>query len=239
MSTSTSPILDDALSVVADYLDATARTTHERLGDVAGVAVTVGHAPEAFTVGASTEVAARVDRTQLDLGVGPCLDTLRSGVGAYVPDLATDARWGDYGPAAAREGAASCQSVPVQFEGSTVAVFKVYAAERDGLSGDQRDLARQIGLELNGGVAVARHLERVATELDDMTAMTVHRRVIDLALGIMMERAQVDAATAFGLLRTRSQQGNTKLRDVAQAVIASVPAAGAGDLVPPYDPHGW
>ena len=238
MSTGARTILDGARGLVAGFLDATTSSTHRRLGDVAGVAVTTAGADGGpLTVGASTSLARDVDRIQYETGDGPCLQTLRTGDGLYVPDLAADTRWGEYGARAADRGARCCISVPVVVETQPVAVFKVYGSEPESLSREQRDLAQSVGQEIAGGFALALHLTQLATELDDMTAMVVHRRVIDLALGISMQRAQVDAPTAFKLLRTQSQHRNVKLTQVAGEVVASIPGATPDDLVPPYDPH--
>lgn len=227
-----------AVELVADYLGSSATAIHDRLGPVAGVAVTTSESGSPRTLGASTALAGEVDRLQFSIGTGPCLQALRDGRRLHVPDLAADDRWGDYGPRAAALGAAACLSVPLLVLDEVVGVFKVYAARRDGLSAGQRETADLIARELAGGMALAAHLTRQAAELDDLTALMTHRRSIDLALGVLMERAQVTAETAFGLLRTQSQQSNVKLTEVALAVVLSVPGASTEDLVPHYNPHG-
>lgn len=241
MSGPVTSITGRAVALVTDFLEANAALTHQRLGGVAGVAVTTARVvpdPTPHIIAASTPLAADVDAIQLEVGAGPCLHTLRTGISLYVPDLAADDRWGDYGPRASARGAASCVSVPVVVRGQTVAVFKAYAAERDGLTREQRDTAALVALEVAGGFALGMHLTEQAAELDDLTAAMAHRRVIDLALGISMQRAQVPSQAAFGLLRAQSQQRNVKLHDVAVEVVSSIPGAGSEDLVPHFNPHG-
>jgi GAF domain-containing protein len=223
--------------LVAEFLDSSAWGIHQRLGSVAGVAVTTAEGDRPRTFGASTVLAAEVDQIQFEVGVGPCLEALREGTPLYVPDLADDDRWGEYGPRAAQRGAASCVSVPVVVRGETVAVFKVYAAQRDGLSAGQRRTAALTAQEIAGGFALAVHVTSQAAELDDLTALMAHRRVIDLALGICMQRVQVPAETAFGLLRQQSQHRNVKLHEVAAEVVSSIPGTSADDLVPHFNPH--
>lgn len=46
------------------------------------------------------------------------------------------------------------------------------------------------------------------------------RTTIDQALGVLMGQRRITAAQAFDVLRRRSQQTDTKLRDVAATVIA-------------------
>ena len=109
------------------------------------------------TVGASTELARDVDRVQFDIGFGPCLRALRGDGGAYVPDLAVE-RWGAYGQAAAALGVRCCVSLPVERAGEVVAVAKVYAADVDGLSPSQRQLAVELVGEVAGSIGLARTL---------------------------------------------------------------------------------
>jgi GAF domain-containing protein len=220
--------------LLSDYLDDVAVRTAGRLGRVAGVAVTLSVEGEPWTVGSSNVLAAEVDQIQYEVGLGPCLLALRDGVTTYAADLARDDRWGDYGPRAAAHGAASCISVPVLLGESPAAVVKVYSGEVDGLSAAQRDLALAVAPEVAGGVRLALTLGEQAQALDDRATAMNTRRVIDLALGILMERGQCSAAEAFDSLRTTSQHRNVKLREAAQQVLASVPGAGSSDVRAPF-----
>lgn len=224
--------------LLCDYLDDVATRTAEQLSASAGVAVTlkVGHEP--LTVGASNELASDVDAIQYSVGFGPCLRALREGVGMYVPDLANDHRWDSYGPRAAARGAASCVSVPVFADGEPVAVLKVYAAEVDGLSESQRELAASVAADVAGGIRLAQHLTAQAQAIDDRESAMDTRRVIDLALGVLMERSQCDANSAFTMLRQQSQTSNVKLRDVARQVLATVPGVSELDVKSPFRQPG-
>ncbi len=48
------------------------------------------------------------------------------------------------------------------------------------------------------------------------------RAVIDQALGIVMARERCTQARAFEIMRSASQNGNVKLRDLAAAIVTSV-----------------
>jgi GAF domain-containing protein len=218
---------------LATFLDDQAVRSHEQLGDVAGVAVTVALDEVPVTVGASTELAREVDQTQYEIGRGPCLHALTTGEGLYVRDLANDERWGDYGPKAAALGAACCLSLPIRSDAGSVGVFKVYASEVDGLTEDQRSLGDTIAQQLTGGLGLAQLLATQAEELDDRTAAMDQRRQIDLAVGIVMERHHCSATEAFERLRRQSNDTNMKLRDAAAAMLAS---RGPGPGPAPFRP---
>jgi AmiR/NasT family two-component response regulator len=57
------------------------------------------------------------------------------------------------------------------------------------------------------------------TEYHDLEGAFGRRAVIERAKGILMERHSVDDADAFEMLRDQSRQTNTKLADVAAAVV--------------------
>jgi GAF domain-containing protein len=217
--------------LLEDYLAHVSGRAAQRLGDVAGVAVTIGLGSAPVTIGASSQLALEVDLIQYDIGTGPCLHALQTNVAMYVPDLAADERWGRYGPLAADRGARSCISIPVEVEGEPQAVLKVYSGRVDGLDADQRAVAAKTALDITGGIALAIHLTRHARELDDRAAAMDRRRTIDLALGMLMERNHSGADAAFDLLRRYSQHYNVQLFEAAAQVVkandqsASVSAA--------------
>lgn len=208
---------------LTSYLNGQALRSHEQLGDVAGVAVTVALGGEPLTIGASTQLARDVDTLQYGIGVGPCMHALTTGEGQYVADLASDQRWGAYGPRAAALGAASCLSLAIDDDGLPVGVFKVYSSRIDGLSDEQRELGQTIALQLAAGMGLAHVLATQAEELDDRTAAMDQRRQIDLAVGVLMERAQSGPEQAFFQLRRRSNDANLKLREAANEILASFP----------------
>lgn len=57
------------------------------------------------------------------------------------------------------------------------------------------------------------------TEYHDLEGAFGRRAVTERAKGILMERHSVDEATAFEMLRDQSRRANTKLADVAAAVV--------------------
>ena len=61
------------------------------------------------------------------------------------------------------------------------------------------------------------------TELNEqLRSSLASRAVIYQALGVIMAQERCTQAKAFEILRTASQHGNRKLRDVASAVVTSV-----------------
>jgi AmiR/NasT family two-component response regulator len=63
------------------------------------------------------------------------------------------------------------------------------------------------------------------------------RRVIDLAIGVIMERAQCSADVAFATLKEQSQHTNTPVTVVARTVVSGFGGA-SGDTAPFDRSHG-
>lgn len=221
--------LDDLSLRVERELAAVSSDGGDALGGVA-VTMTVAEAGS-VTAGASTELAREVDALQYRLGQGPCLDALSGRGGRYVPDLGAETIWGDYGPGAAALGARCCLSVPVTVDGVVTAVAKVYATVVDGLSDEQRRIGVDMATEAAGGIGLGRRLATTSVELDDRVSAMDNRHVIDMAVGVLIERMKIGAAEAFELLRRQSQDSNVKVRAVAVQLLAGAEsAAGARDV---------
>ena len=91
-------------------------------------------------------------------------------------------------------------------------------------------------MEISGGIALAERLTTQAGELDDRVDAMDTRRVIDLAIGILMERSRTSASEAFDLVRRYSQQYNIKLREAAGQIVTSV--SGTSDSRAPFRNRG-
>jgi hypothetical protein len=214
----------DAAGDVEAFLADVAGRLDRAVAPSCGAAVTLQD-PRPRTGGASTELAARVDAAQYEVGVGPCLTTLASGHEQHIPDLAGDPRWGDYGRRAAELGVHACFSAPVVVDGATIAVLKVYADHTQPFDEPDLTVTRTHAREVAGGLLLAGQLLRESTLTADLRAAMGTRRVIDLALGVLMARAGVGPDEAFALLTRASQDRNVKLNLLAAQLVESVAGA--------------
>ena len=212
----------EVVPLLVGFLDDIAIRTDARLGSVSGVAVTLRAGDAPMTVGSSSQLALDTDLLQYSIGVGPCLHALQSGRGLYVPDLAHDDRWRDYGPRAAALGSAACVSAPVLVDGDPLAVVKAYSSMVDGITAEQQQVVASVAVEISGGIRLAQHLTTQADELDDRAGAMDTRRAIDLAIGILMQRNHATAVHSFDLIRQYSQHYNVKLYEAARQIVASV-----------------
>ena len=69
---------------------------------------------------------------------------------------------------------------------------------------------------------IARHASvalAASRDLEGLRKAVDARKLIGIAMGLLMERYGIDADRAFDVLRRYSQQHNVKLRDVARLVV--------------------
>jgi hypothetical protein len=92
-------------------------------------------------------------------------------------------------------------------------VAEIYQFQLDGHDDDEA-IAHILARHASVAVSAARQEETMATAVDA-------RKLVGQAMGILMERFDVDGDRAFAILRRYSQDTNTKLRDVARQLIKS------------------
>ena len=95
---------------------------------------------------------------------------------------------------------------------TTVGVLSLFSTKPHAFSDDDEAIAYLLAQHASVAVADARKDETMAQAVDA-------RRLVGQAVGILMERYQIDEGRAFAMLRRYSQDTNSKLREVAQQLI--------------------
>jgi GAF domain-containing protein len=163
-------------------------------------------------IGAVTDpVVETLYRIQIEAGEGPMLAAL-SGDTISVPDVATDGRWPRWQTAAADAGIGSVLHVPMKAGDRTSGVLSLYNTQPQAFTVDDEAIAHILARHASIAVATARHEVSMAQAVDA-------RKLVGQAMGILMERFDMNGDQAFAVLRRYSQDTNTKLRDVAQQLI--------------------
>lgn len=171
----------------------------------------------ASSVAGSSPLAETVERFQVDVDEGPCVDAARSGVTFYAEDLTDDPRWPSFGPAALEHGVRSVLAYSM-------------SARRLGALNLYSDLPAAFGAIDRAKGQLFATLARLALDSAEsqaaaefQTAALVQgmgtREIIGQAQGILMERERITAEQAFDVLRRASQHLNVKLREVATRLV--------------------
>ncbi|MEV4264685.1 GAF and ANTAR domain-containing protein [Kribbella sp. NPDC049584] len=176
----------------------------------AGIALTArGSRPEIAAV--TDPVVAEVYELQLGKQNGPLVTAMRERRPVLIRDTLADVRWPEWAAKVATLGVRSVLDVPLATS-RTVGVLGLYSPDPDAFAADDEAVAHILARHASVALASARHEETMAQAIDA-------RKLVGQAMGILMERFDIDGDRAFAVLKRYSQDTNTKLRDVAQQLI--------------------
>lgn len=187
----------------------------EVLPEVKASSLTVRHADGRLeTVAPTDEILREVDAAQYELREGPCYDAAVDTVHVVSSHLAADDRFPRYAPVALRAGIRAQAGIRLFDAPDSNGALNLYS--------DQVGAFEDLGIlsELfahHSAVALA-----YARRVDQLEEAVVTRQLIGKAVGIVMERYQVDEARAFAFLARLSNDQNIKLRLVAERLVATL-----------------
>ena len=150
---------------------------------------------------ATDDLATEIERLQLTLGEGPCVDSSTSGSPVLVPDL-TDAgdvvarRWPVFREEATRLGARAIFAFPIRFGAIGLGAVDLYRRSPGPLEG--RELTRALASVDGVGIAVLEAPEHYG----DPSAPATTNMVVHQAAGMVM--AQLDSSIEEAMVRLRA-----------------------------------
>ncbi|TDK27959.1 ANTAR domain-containing protein [Arthrobacter crusticola] len=181
---------------------------------------------KAGTVASSSPRAARMDEFQYRVGNGPCLEAARTRRTVYVGDLERDTRWPEYREATAGSGIRSVLGVPIALDGEAAASLNLYSALPDGFDEQAREAAGSFARQASRTLRLAVRIAALTDTAQNLRAAMQSRTTINLAAGIVMAQNGCSHEAAIEILMKASNIRNTKLREVAAAVVASAAEKG-------------
>jgi GAF domain-containing protein len=215
--------LADTLVADFDIIDSltvlTARCVE--LLDIAATGVLLVDADRRLRViAASSEQARLLELFQLQNDEGPCMEAFASGDSVVHTDLRTGIkRWPRFTPYAVGAGYESVYAIPLRLRGEVIGALNLFRSDPGplgevdvALAQALADLASITILQAAAATEARQRQEQLQYALDS-------RIVIEQAKGMLAEHAGIDMPSAFELLRARARNTNTKLTDVAAAIV--------------------
>lgn len=184
--------------------------------DYAGIATLEKHRDiqtRAFT----DDLVLPLDKAQYSLREGPCSSVLQGTEVVSVSNLRHEQRWPRYVAQALEAGVQSQMAVRLYLDEGTLGGINFYSTVSDEVSVDAQALARLFAT--HAAIALGHAQER-----DHLNEGLHTRKTIGQAIGILMERYEMDEDRAFAFLVRASSHGNLKLRAVAHALVAEANA---------------
>ncbi|MFJ5861131.1 ANTAR domain-containing protein [Pseudarthrobacter sp. NPDC092439] len=212
-------------SDVEDFLNELAQVSARNLaaqGDELLCAITLLRERKAAMVASSSPEAKAVGELECQFSQTPGMAAADSRETIHIPDLAQAAGWPDYAEAVQAQGVHSVVAIPFEPEGESKAALLLYARRPHRFAArvlvTAQDFVAQASHALRLAVRFAQYSEAAA----NLRATLETRTVIDMAVGIIMAQNRCSQRDAFGILKTASSTRNSKLHDVAAAVVNSL-----------------
>ena len=185
----------------------------EVLPDVAYASITVRHADGRLETAAPTDdLILDLDAAQYEFREGPCYEAASDTVHVSSPDLELDTRWPRYAPVALAAGVKAQAGIRLFDAKASSGALNLYSHDRGAFA-----VLDGLGQLFTHHAATAIDYARQITHLRQAVET---RQVIGQAVGILMHQYGLDDARAFAFLTRISSHTNTKLRLVADRVIA-------------------
>lgn len=195
-----------------DYtLDQVAEQAADNVPGCEFCAVSLVRRGEIEHAAATDPLAQQLGTLQVELGEGPSLDVSWDHEIVRVEDLSTETRWPRWVREARKRGIGSSLTLLLPVDGP-LATLTLYS--REVMAFDQASIDLAAVYARLSGVAVQH-----AYHQDGLRTAMQSRLAIGVAQGILMQRYGISLDRAFEVLRRRSNETNTKLRDVALAIV--------------------
>lgn len=195
-------------------LDTIVQTAARSLPGIDHVGITITGSDGALETKAITDPFVReLDELQYALDEGPCMRVIRDEVVTTVEHARREQRWPRFMPVAVKMGLRSQISLRLYTEDATLGALNLYSTTADTIDPDVLHMAELFAAHVSIALGRARREEQLNTAL-------LTRKVIGQAIGILMERHDLDEDGAFAYLTRVSSHTNVKLREVAKEVVA-------------------
>ena len=180
--------------------------------DLASISLTFGD-DAVETRAATNELVEQLDAAQYAAAEGPCFDAFsRHEAIIVVPVMRHEQRWPAYVPHALDAGVAAQMAVPLRDGKQVRGALNLYSTTGEGIHAEAVDIATLFATHVALTLGWARTQEQLTHALET-------RKMIGEAVGVVMERYQINEEKAFAFLARVSMNGNVKLRDVAQQLV--------------------
>lgn len=195
-----------------ETLDRITAAAVEVLPEVSHASITVKHPDGRLETFAPThDLLLGLDAAQYDLQEGPCYEAAVETLHTTSPRLAEDPRFPRYAPIAVAAGIHAQAGIRLFDAGGANGALNLYS-EQPGAFENLDGLSQLFTHQSAMALAYARQI----TQLQEAVKT---RQLIGQAVGVAMERFDLDEARAFGFLARLSQDSNVKLREVASRLL--------------------
>jgi GAF domain-containing protein len=193
--------------------------------DMASITAVRDSGPE--TLAFTDERAFQVDQAQYRAGAGPCLEAAASGEIVRMSTDTAGERWSEFVASAKQYGVRSYLAAPLRVDEHLSGAINLFGFEDHGFEETDSKLLKVYTTVVAFGFRTVRRYQETYRIAENLQTAMRSRAVIEQAKGMLMVIHEIDDVQAMGRLITKSQETNTKLRDVAAEFVRTM-SAGRG-----------
>jgi GAF domain-containing protein len=172
---------------------------------------------------ASNESGKLLELIQIQNDEGPCLDCVTSGTPIVNADLAhAGDRWPVFAPRAIEAGFQSVHAFPMRLREKVIGALNLFGTEDSHFDPDEVRVVQALADVATIAILHERNLAQAEVLTEQLQGALNSRVVIEQAKGALAHADGISTAEAFELLRSRARSTNTRLVEVAQAVLSDL-----------------
>jgi len=207
---------------IENYLEEFAQAAPEQIGPGTHCGITLRHRGHDLRAASSDARTARCDDVEVAAGSGPCITSLDERRIVQGIEIWEDDRWVEWREAAVQAGFRSAAALSAVAGPGAAIALNLYSEDEEPWEPMRLVRAAVFAEQVARVMALCIRISEQTLINGDLTAAMASRATIDQAIGIIMGQNRCSAEEAFAILRSASSHRNTKLRDVAAAVVQSV-----------------
>jgi GAF domain-containing protein len=163
-----------------------------------------------------------LEELQIQYGEGPCLDAFEEKELVHAADLAAEARWPKFSPAAVERGLRAVLASPIPYNQTAIGVVVVFSTKVHPWS-PEGELALVAFTDLAAlTIANTMQSEQRGELAEQLQRALDARVVIEQAKGALVAREGIAAKDAFEQMRRRARAERRRVAEVAEEVMANL-----------------
>ncbi|MGM1065010.1 ANTAR domain-containing protein [Saccharothrix sp. Mg75] len=205
-----------------DALQQLVESVSRVIPDADNVSVTVLGSTGPHTPAATDQKVRTIDAEQYEAGNGPCLEAARTRRPVRATLHGGREKWPEFARAVERIGVRAYLSAPLVVDDEAIGALNLYSGADHAFDPFDEALLRLFVTAASTTITGFRRYDRSRALVRHLQAALESRAEIDQAKGVLMAAHGIDEGEAFARLVAESQRHNTKLREVARNLLASV-----------------
>lgn len=168
------------------------------------------------TAGASDDTARTLDRIEVEVGEGPCVDAVEEEAAQLDADLTESSTWPRLRERfLAETSVRGMAGFRLLVDNRKIGALNLFSTRPGALTGDSVDQAAVLAAFASVALMAATHKEQARTLREGLDS----NREIGKAIGLMMAFHKVGDDEAFHILRKASQDMNVKISEIAGQIV--------------------